>query len=183
MSASRKTLDPIWFCPKCFNIFEKRLPMCCDKCGQGSYPYKEIKTIGELNKIVNEMVGLARQDVDKKIKTALDKKEVELTKRWGKIQSEAFNTKNYWMEQVYKWAVTPIEKRKPANINFTASTERNICYHIEHLEYELKKARQDAIKEVFKKFEDYALRYQTNNSTERMIYEHEYQKLKKELEK
>lgn len=119
-NVSRKTLDAIWFCPKCFNIFEKRLPMCCDKCGQGSHPYKEIKTIGELNKVVNEAV-LARQDAFKEFELFLDKElEVDNMEKEIEINGEKYvsksSVKNFDLAKTLKGKKYVIARAKSAGV-------------------------------------------------------------------
>lgn len=38
----------IYYCPICSHIYTDRLPMCCDRCEQSSFPFKKVKDINKI---------------------------------------------------------------------------------------------------------------------------------------
>jgi len=76
----------------------------------------------------------------------MNKKEMEKIAVWADRTSRAFETKEFFMKQLEEWAYTPEEKRKPANLSFTAGHERNIAYKIEDLEYTIKETKKKELK-------------------------------------
>ena len=58
------------------------------------------------------------------------------------IESKVFDKVEYKINHILEWARTPKDKRKPANIEWTASPERQVGYLIERLEYEIRKLKE-----------------------------------------
>jgi len=57
------------------------------------------------------------------------------------VESRVFYRLEEELENIIKWARTPKDERKPANINWTASPQRQIGYLIESLEHKIKELK------------------------------------------
>jgi len=62
------------------------------------------------------------------------------------VEGKVFDKVEEKINHILEWARTPKEKRKPANIEWTASPERQVGYLIESLEYDKEELKQKEMK-------------------------------------
>ena len=75
----------VWFCPECYYVFEvhetARLPAFCDKCEQGSTPFKELK----VDAVSRKDLSLALESKIKKLEKDLKEREKTDWDEWAEI--------------------------------------------------------------------------------------------------